>query len=309
MSSSGEKAETLLVTGASGHLGRHVLANLLDTCGIPPSCLIAVTRDPAKVADIAARGVDVRRGDFDDPASLDAAFKGANRLLLISTDAFDRPGARIAQHKAAIAAAKQAGVKHIVYTSMPRPDGSPIPFAPDHLGTEQALAASGLGWTVLRNAWYFENLALSLPDALATGKWYTSAGDGRSAYLAREDCARAAAYVLARPLTPNGIIDITGSAALSNAEIATAVREAYGRPLDVVAVSDDELVAGIIAAGLPEPIARIFASFDTATRVGNFATVTDAVEMLTGAPPQTLTAFLSANKELFLPQEPKRETI
>lgn len=170
MSSSGEKADTLLVTGASGHLGRRVLANLLDTCGIPPSCLIAVTRDPAKVADIAARGVDVRRGDFDDPASLDAAFKGANRLLLISTDAFDRPGARIAQHKAAIAAAKQAGVKHIVYTSMPRPDGSPIPFAPDHLGTEQALAASGLGWTVLRNAWYFENLALSLPDALATGK-------------------------------------------------------------------------------------------------------------------------------------------
>ncbi|WP_072396067.1 SDR family oxidoreductase [Hyphomicrobium sp. CS1GBMeth3] len=308
MSDPSEKAETLLITGASGHLGRRVLANLLDTLGIAPSRLIAVTRDPAKLADIAARGVEVRRGDFDEPASLASAFSGADRVLLISTDTLDRPGARIAQHKAAIAAAKDAGVKHIVYTSMPRPEGSPIPFAPDHLGTEEALAASGLGWTVLRNAWYFENLALSLPNALAAGKWYTSAGDGRSAYLAREDCARAAAYVLAGPLATNAIIDITGSTAVTNAEIAAAVREAYVRPLEVVAVSDEELVGGIIAAGLPEPIARIFASFDTATRVGNFATATDAVEKLTGTPPQTLAAFLAANKNLFLPQEATRAT-
>ena len=169
-------SDTLLVTGASGQLGRRVLAHLLDTCAVPPARLIAVTRDPAKLADFAARGVEVRRGDFDDPGSLGEAFKGAGRLLLISTDALDTPGRRLAQHQAAIAAAKTAGVRHIVYTSMPNPDGSPIPFAPDHLGTEQALALSGRGWTILRNAWYFENLAFSLPGALApraseSGMW------------------------------------------------------------------------------------------------------------------------------------------
>lgn len=292
---------TLLVTGASGQLGRRVVAHLLDTLGVPPSRLIAVTRDPAKLADVAARGVAVRHGDFDDPASLGAAFAGADRLLLISTDAFDRPGVRIAQHRAAVAAAKDAGVKHVVYTSMPGPEDSPIPFAPDHLGTEQALAESGLGWTVLRNAWYFENLAFSLPAALQTGKWYTSAGDGRTAYLSRDDCARAAAYALAASAATNAIYDITGSVALTNAEIAVMVGEVLERPLEPVDVSDEELVAAGVAAGVPEPIARIWACFDTATRLGKFAKVTDAVEKLTGKPPETLRPFLAANKQLFLP--------
>lgn len=293
-------AQTLLVTGASGQLGRRVVAHLLDTCAIAPSRLVAVTRRPETLADIAARGVEVRRADFDDPASLGPAFAGAGRLLLISTDALDRPGARLAQHRAAIAAAKAAGVTHIVYTSMPNPDGSPIPFAPDHRQTEQALAESGVGWTVLRNAaWYFENLGFTLPSVLASGSWFTSAGDGRTAYISRDDCARAAAAALAVAPAGNAVHDITGPAALSNAEIAAAVSRATGKPIALVQVSDDELARGMIAAGIPEPMARIWASFDTATRLGSFATVSDAVARLTGRPPQTFEACLAANPQFF----------
>lgn len=295
-------SDTLLVTGASGQLGRRVIAHLLDTLHVPPSALIAVTRDPARLGDVAARGVTVRPGDFDDPASLAQAFTGAVRLLLISTNVLDRPGVRLAQHETAVAAAKRAGVGHVIYTSMPQPEGSPIPFAADHLGTERALAASGLAWTVLRNAWYFENLAFSLPNALVSGKWYTSAGDGRTAYLSRDDCARAAAYALAGHATAGTVYDITGSVALTNAEIAAAVSEALARPLEVVDVSDDELVAGMVGAGLLQPVARTWASFDTATRLGKFATVSDAVERLTGSPPETFPAFLAASKQIFLPQ-------
>lgn len=301
-------AETLLVTGASGQLGRRVVAHLLETLSIPPSRLVAVTRDPAKLAGLAAGGVAVRRGDFDDPASLGPAFAGADRLLLISTNVIDRPGVRIAQHRAAVAAAKEAGVKHVVYTSMPEPESSPIPFAPDHLGTEQALAASGLAWTILRNAWYFENLAFSLPRVLESGTWYTSAGDGRTAFLARDDCARAAAHALAGAAAAETVYDVTGSVALTNGEVAATVSAVLGRPIELVAVSDDELAAGMIAAGVPESIARVWTSFDTATRLGRFGKVTDAVEKLTGRPPETFRTFLAANTELFLPARTEGKT-
>jgi NAD(P)H dehydrogenase (quinone) len=294
-------SDTLLVTGASGQLGRRVLAHLLDTCAVPPARLIAVTRDPAKLADFAARGVEVRRGDFDDPGSLGEAFKGAGRLLLISTDALDTPGRRLAQHQAAIAAAKTAGVRHIVYTSMPNPDGSPIPFAPDHLGTEQALALSGRGWTILRNAWYFENLAFSLPGALASGKWFTASGDGRIAHLSRNDCARAAAFALAAEPGGTTVYDITGPVAETTAEIAALVSQALGKPIEVVQVSDDDLVRGMVAAGVPEPMAAILASFDTNTRLGRAANVSDAIEKLTGRKPETLRSYLAANSQTFLP--------
>lgn len=301
MSFSNPSTDRLLVTGASGHLGRRVLAHLLDTLRIDPARLIAVTRDPAKLAGLSPRGVEVRRGDFEDPPSLASAFAGASRLLLISTDTLDRPGARLAQHRSAIAAAKAAGVKHIVYTSMPDPADSPIPFAPDHRQTEETLAASGLGWTVLRNAWYFENLAMSLPGVLATGKWVTSAGNGRIANLSRDDCARAAASALASSSAASTVYDITGPAALTTAEIAATVSDVLGRPIELVHVSDEALVAGMVAAGLSEPMARIWASFDTATRFGKFAKVTGDVEKLTGKRPQAFRDFLAENKSLFLP--------
>src|SRR5262249_19713219 len=138
---------TLLVTGASGHLGRRVLELLLEAGA---GQIIAATRTPEKLADFAQRGVVVRHADFDDPASLAEAFKGAERLLLISTDAIGTPGLRIQQHTNAIKAAEEAGVSHVVYTSLINPEpGTPIAIAPDHYGTEQALAQSKLGFTVL----------------------------------------------------------------------------------------------------------------------------------------------------------------
>lgn len=294
------ETDTFLVTGASGQLGRRVLAHLLDTCRVPASRIVAVTRNPAKLADLSARGVNVRRGDFEQPETLAAAFKGADRLLLISTDTLDRPGARLAQHLAAVDAAKAAGVGHVFYTSMPNPAGSPIPFAPDHFQTEQALAHSGLRWTILRNAWYFENLAFSLPTVFATGKWFTASGEGRTASLSRDDCARAAAFALVNP-APATLYDVTGSEALTTAEIAARVSDSFGKPIEVVHVSDDQLVAGMIAGGLPEPVARIWASFDTATRLGNFSNVSDTVEVLTGKPAQTLRDFLAESRDALLP--------
>ncbi len=176
--------DTLLVTGASGHLGQRVLHHLVNTLGVPAGRIIATTRKPATLADWAAKGVVVRASDFDDPASLVAAFEGASRVLLISTDTIGR---RVAQHQAAIDAAVKVGATHVIYTSMPTPDKSLVLFAPDHAGTEAALAASALpGWTVLRNNWYFETLFLSMPSVARLGQ--VVHGGGRRPH--RQHCPR-----------------------------------------------------------------------------------------------------------------------
>jgi NAD(P)H dehydrogenase (quinone) len=288
---------TLLVTGASGNLGRRAVEILLEANA---GNVIAGTRDPSKIADLAAKGAELRKVDFDDAALADA-FKGVDRLLLISTDALDTPGKRLKQHKAAIEAAKKAGVKHIVYTSMPKPEpGSPIPFAPDHYGTEQALAQSGLTWTVLRNTWYQENLFHSLPAVLASGKWFSAAADGKVAHVSREDAAYAAASVLAAIPNGNARYDITGAEPLTTKEIAKLASEATGKLIEVVEVTDEQLKQGMIAAGMPDFLAPVFASFDTNTRVGNAALATDAVQKLTGRTPRSLKQFFAANKSALL---------
>jgi NAD(P)H dehydrogenase (quinone) len=285
---------TFLVTGASGHLGALVLTYLNAA---NPGQIIAGSRDPSKLTlspEIARRKVD-----FDD-ANLSEAFAGVDRLLIISTDALDKPGRRLEQHKAAIAAAQKAGVRHIVYTSMPNPEpGSAVLFAPDHYGTEEALKASGIDYTILRNAWYMENLFLSLPSALASGQWYSSAGEGRISYTAREDLARAAASALIKaPL--NVTLTLTGPESQTTAEVAAIASATLGKPISVVDLTDAQLEAGLIAAGVPAGFAPLLVSFDANTRQGGFDVVTGDIESLTGQKPQTLASFLSANKAAFL---------
>jgi len=281
----------LVVTGASGHLGRRVVELLVEKGA---TRLVAATRTPEKLAGLS--GVELRKADFSDPASLDAAFAGADRVLVISTDRIDVPGLRIQQHKAAVEAAKRAGVKRILYTSMLNPDRSHIPFAPDHLETERAIEQSGLEFTILRVSWYAENLPSSLAAPLATGKWFTSAGNGRISYVAREDVARAAAAALATSGGANERLDITGPELLTVPEIAKIASEVTGKPIEVVNVSDEELEKGLAAAGLPPFVIPLVVGTERNIRAGNFDVTSDAVERLTGKPPQSLRDFLTANR-------------
>jgi NAD(P)H dehydrogenase (quinone) len=282
---------TFLVTGAGGHLGRRVVELLLEA---KAGKVIAATRDPAKLADLAAKGAELRRADFDDPASLDAAFKGVERLLIISTDSVVEPGKRLRQQKAAVAAAARARVRHVIYTSMPNPEpGSLIPFAPDHYETEQALAKSGLPHTILRVSWYAENLLRSLPSILSSGKWRSAAGEGRVANIARDDVARSAAAALIK--APGGRFDLTGPELLTTRQIAAIIADVFGKKVEVVPVSDEQLLAGMIAAGVPKVFAELGAAFDANTRAGKIDLVSDAVAKLTGKPPVPLRDVLAAN--------------
>ncbi|WP_224545434.1 SDR family oxidoreductase [Mesorhizobium sp. CA16] len=294
--------ETLLVTGASGHLGRAVINHLLGERKVAPANIIATTRNPENLADLAARGVAVRSADFDDKASLEAAFTGADRVLVISTGELDlKSDRRLKQHQAAVAAAKAAKVSHLLYTSMPNPEpGSPVLFAGDHYGTEEAIKASGIPYTIFRNGWYQENLFMSLPHAISSGKWYSSAADGRIAHGARDDMAAAIAAGLASDSKESHIYTLTGPQAYTTNEIAALVSEVTGKPLEVIQLPDEALTEGVKAAGVPEDFARIIVSFDANTRAGRIGEVTDAVEKLSGRKPRTLKQFLEANKAALL---------
>jgi NAD(P)H dehydrogenase (quinone) len=290
--------QALLVTGASGHLGRRVIELLLES---GPGRIIATTRSPDKLADLAARGVEVRAADFDDPSSLAGAFAGADRLLLISTDALDGTDRRIVQHSNAVAAAERAGVKHVVYTSLTRPEpGSPIAIAPDHYATEQALAASSLDWTVLRNNVYTDMFLQSLPRAVATGQLVAAAGNGGAGYVTREDCARAAAAALAAHSSGRTTLDITGPEVVTHAELAQTLSAIVERPVKYIPLEPEVMVGGMVAAGLPEVVARLLVTFDIGVARGTLAVASSAVADLTGKAPQSVAAFLAANREALL---------
>jgi NAD(P)H dehydrogenase (quinone) len=289
-------SDTILVTGASGKLGGAIIENLLGAQKVAASRIVAGTRSPEKLAALAAKGVKVVKADFDDPAGLETAFAGAGTVLVVSTDALDGAGTRLRQHKAAIAAAAKAGVKRIAYTSLPNAESSKVSFAPDHLGSEQAVKASGLPYLIFRNNWYAENLFMSLPQALKSGQWYTSAGEGRTAYVPRADQAAAIAGALANPPAASTTYTLTGAEALSNAEIAALASDIVGKPIAVVNLSDEQLAGGLKAAGLPEPAIPTIVSFDTAARAGNLATVTSDVEKLSGRKPTSVKDWLTANK-------------
>lgn len=287
-------SQKILVTGASGHFGRRVLHHLLATLNVPAERIVAASRIPDKLADWAAKGVETRALDFEQARTQDAAFAGIARALLISTDALDRPGRRLAQHQAAIAGMERAGIAHVIYTSAPNPEGAPLLIAPDHDGTEKALAASGLaGWTVLRNHWYFENLFLWLPSALASGTWY-AADEGRgSADIARDDLALAAATVLAGEQQGRHTYTLSGPQSLTKMAMAEQVSAAIGKPITVAQIPLEALVQGMVGAGLPEGLARVFASFDINTAAGRVENVTDDFEAITGRKPQSLGTWIA----------------
>ncbi|MBZ0303347.1 MAG: SDR family oxidoreductase [Anaerolineae bacterium] len=288
----------LLVTGASGHMGRRVLDLLLEAQAGP---VIAVTRTPDKLADFAGRGVSVRHGDFDDPASLPAAFAGADRLLLISTDAVVEPGRRLKQHRAAIQAAEAAGVGHVLYTSITNasPD-SPVQLTPQHFGTEEALRDSSMGWTILRNNVYTDTLVGTFSRAIQMGTLFHACGDGKTAYITREDCAHAAAAALADGFTGQRTLDITGPQALSQADLTQIASTLAGKPIDCVALDLEVVIENMVNAGLPRPAAEMFASFNTGIAQGVFSEVTDTFETLTGQTPMRVAEFMAGQRDALL---------
>ncbi len=282
---------TLLVTGASGQMGRRVVELLLAA---QAGTIIAATRSPEKLADFSEQGVIVRHADFNEPDSLATAFAGVDRLLLISTDALGEPGLRLKQHSAAVKAAEAAGVSHVVYTSLinPGPE-SAVLFAPDHYGTETALADSKLNWTILRNNLYADLLLGSLPQAIQMGQLFSATGDGKIAYVTREDCAQAAAAALASDFNGRQTLDITGPQALSQADLAALAGKISGKQVTYVPLELDVLIQNMVAVGLPRPVAETYASIDTAAAQGQFDVVTSVVEELTGRKPASVEEFLA----------------
>lgn len=284
---------TVALTGGSGQLGRLVAQELLKR--LDAASVVVTTRDPSKLDDLSARGVQVRAADFDDAGSLEKAFAGVDRLLLISASA---AGQRVEGHVRAIDAAAAAGVGHVLYTSIVRPDeGNPILLVPeDHRRTEAHMQASGMTWTSLRNAVYAETLLRELPAALAGGTWYSNRGGGAAAYVTRADCARVAAAVLARGGHGNAAVDVTGPAAVTATQIAQAAAEVTGRPLDVAEIDDETAARGMVDAGLPEPVARMLASFGRGIREGWLSPVSDAVPTLGGSPATSVRELLESSR-------------
>ena len=276
---------SVIVTGASGQLGRLVAQELLDR--LSPDELILVTRRPHSLADLEERGVEVRRGDFDEPESLVDAFAGGDRMLMISTMAI---GQRTQQHRAALEAAAAAGVRHVAYTSLTNPvSGHPTGIlADENRETEEMLEQSDLAWTALRNAAYAE---LQIPlgaIAVTYGKLVTNAGAGRVAPISRSDCAAAAAVVLTTDGHEGRAYEITGPEALTQPDIAALLSEVSGRPVEVIPSSDRRLMWGLIRLGTPKPVARSIVQLGVATREGYFDVVDPAFEELVGRRPRTL---------------------
>jgi NAD(P)H dehydrogenase (quinone) len=285
---------TLLVTGAAGNLGRQVVERLLEA---KAGTIIATTRDPAKLADFARRGVDVRAADFNKPESLAKAFTGAERLLLISTGDLFPEGLRLQQHRAAVQAAVDAGVKHVVYTSGPAPHPTqPGSLINDHYWTEQALAASPLEWTILRHHIYTDFLVGTLATALKLGVLSGSAGDGGNNYVTRADCARTDAAALAADYSGRRILDVTGPQPVTPAELAKLASELSGKPLKYQSLPRAEHEKLLGSVGLPPFLVTALTDFDEAQAQGFLAVRSPVVQQLTGKAPTSVQEYLSGQR-------------
>ena len=286
-------AERLVISGASGQLGRSTAQ--LALANVAPERLILVTRTPGALADLAVGGVTVRGGDFAEPATLRSAFAGAERLRLISATDLER---RVGQHRAAIDAAKAAGVKQVIYTSglAPQPP-NPALVASSHYATEQALASSGLAWTILRHSLYSDYQIPEAMQAIAAGALVHNRGSGRAAYVAREDCAAVAAAVLVRGGHEGAVYDVTGPEAFSAADLAALYAEVGGRRVEARSLDDEAFVATIVGSATGDDHLRygaeLVASFGRSIREGYMQRCTDTVARITGRPALSLRQVLA----------------
>lgn len=279
----------IAVTGASGQLGRLVMEGLLAR--VPAENIVAAVRKPAKVADLAARGVVVRAADYAKPETLDAAFAGVDRLLLISSS---EVGGRVPQHRNVIEAANREGVRLVVYTSILHADVTPLGLGAEHRETEALLRASGLPHVLLRNGWYTENYLASLPAALQHGAFVGSAGDGRIASAARADYAAAAVAVLTGEGHAGKVYELAGDTSYTLAELAAEVSRQTGRQVGYTNLPQAEFRAMLVSVGLPEPIAELLADSDAGAARGGLFDDGHQISTLIGRPTTPLTVMLEA---------------
>jgi NAD(P)H dehydrogenase (quinone) len=271
---------SVLVTAATGHLGRLTVEHLL-AAGHPADEIVATARDVSRLQPLAAKGVRVAVADYDQPATLAAAFADVEVALLVSGNELGR---RVQQHANAIDAAVAAGVKRVVYTSAPHADTTTLVVAPEHKATEEHLLTSGVAWTLLRNGWYTENYLPVLEPARATGVLIGSAGDGRVASASREDYAAAAATVLLGSGHEEKTYELGGDHAWSYDELATAVGEVVGRSVRYERLSSEDHLAALIGVGVPEGQAQFLVALDANTRDGLLAETTGDLRNLIGRP-------------------------
>lgn len=269
----------IIVTGASGQLGRLVIELLLKI--LPASEIVAAVRNPEKVADLAARGVQVRQADYDQPASLASAFKGADKLLLISAS---EVGRRVPQHRAVIDAAKAAGIGLLAYTSILHADTSPLPLAAEHKETESLIRASGLPAVILRNSWYTENYLAGIPAALQYGVLLGSAGAGKIASAARADYAEAAAAVLTQVNQAGRIYELAGDEAYTLGELAGEIAQQSGKAVAYQNLPESEFKAALLGAGLPDGLATLLAESDVGAAQGGLFDDSRQLSQLIGRP-------------------------
>ncbi|MFI2204049.1 SDR family oxidoreductase [Streptomyces sp. NPDC020192] len=269
---------SIVVTGATGHLGTHVIEGLLEK--VPAEQITAVVRDEAKAASLAARGVKLAVADYDTPESFDGVFSAGDKVLLISGSEVGKN--RVAQHKVVIEAAKAAGVALLAYTSAP---GSlTAALADDHRGTEQALLASGLPYVLLRNGWYSEVFTENLGPVLAHDAVTHAAGEGRVSTAARADYAAAAVAVLTGEGHENTTYELGGDVAWSYAEYAAELSRQTGRTIAANPVTVDAYAAILTGAGLPEPFAQILAGVDASIEKGELVVTSGDLTRLIGRP-------------------------
>lgn len=280
----------ILVTGASGHLGRLTIDSLLRS--VPAGQIVAAMRDPAAGAALAAKGVKVVAADYSKPQTLDAAFAGIDRVFLISSNAL---GVRVAQHRNVIDAAKKAGVKLLAYTSVLHADASPLGLAEDHRQTEALIRASGIPFVLLRNGWYTENYTGSIPSALAHHALLGSAGDGRISSAARADYADAAAAVLTSTTDQSGkIYELAGDESYTLATLASEIAKQSGKQVAYNNLSEADHKAALLGAGLPEEIAELLVNSDASAAKGALFDDSRALSKLIGRPTTPFTQTVAA---------------